>query len=208
MVQNARLDLRYGIRAGGVEPSFAEGANLTLSSQVSALSILFEPSRCPIRPGDVLVDVGCGRGRVIAYWLSQGITNRIIGIEINPGIARDTARRLRAHRNVSIVSGDVVEVLPEDGTLFFLFHPFDLRVMRRFRDALVARVRALPALRVVYYNPSEIAAFEEDARWQVRPMREVPGLIFDAAYICPAGGSGSGSRIRSAPAVLDGPGRT
>ena len=183
MVQNARLDLRYGIRAGGVEPSFAEGANLTLSTQVSALSLLFDPSRCPIQRGDVLVDVGCGRGRVIAYWLSRGVGNRIIGVEINPAIAHDTARRFRAYPNVSVLAGDVVEVLPEDGTLFFLFHPFDLRVMRRFRDRLAARVRELPALRVVYYNPSEIAAFEEDRRWQVRHLREVPGLLFDAAYI-------------------------
>jgi hypothetical protein len=45
----------------------------------------------------------------------------------------------------------------------------------------------------VYYNPIEIKAFEEDPRWQVRHFREVPDLLFDAAYIA------------LLPAVLDRP---
>ena len=73
MAQNAVLDLRYGIRASGTVPTpfGREGAFFTVSSQVSALAELFDPARCPIHPSDVLVDVGCGQGRVIAYWLSR-----------------------------------------------------------------------------------------------------------------------------------------
>jgi hypothetical protein len=38
-------------------------------------------------------------------------------------------------------------------------------------------------LRIVYYNPSELIAFEEDPRWDVQALRDVPGLLFDAACI-------------------------
>jgi hypothetical protein len=185
MVQNAVLDWRYGIRASGAvrSPFEAQGAYLTLSTQVSALDQPFDPSRCPIHANDVLVDVGCGPGRVIAYWLSRGFTNEIIGVEINPVIAAETARRLQSHPNVRIVTGDVVDDLPARGTVFFLFSPFDLRVMRRFRDALFERTVAADRMRIVYYNPSEIAAFQEDPRWDIQRFPKVPGLLFDAAYI-------------------------
>jgi SAM-dependent methyltransferase len=185
MAQNAVLDLRYGIRASGTVPTpfGREGAFFTVSSQVSALAELFDPARCPIHPSDVLVDVGCGQGRVIAYWLSRRIPNEIVGVEINEQVAADTRARLGSYRNVTIITGNVVDLLPAKGTVFFLYSPFDLRMTRGFRDALARTARDAPQVRIVYYNPTEIAAFEEDDRWDIERLPASPRLLWPAAYI-------------------------
>ena len=44
-------------------------------------------ARVPIAKGDVLVDIGCGEGRVINFWLSRGLKNPIIGIEVVEAVA-------------------------------------------------------------------------------------------------------------------------
>src|SRR5262245_13215929 len=185
MMQNAALDLRYGLRASGMIPSpfAADGAHITVSTQVSALAQLFDHARCPIDSNDVLVDVGCGQGRVIAYWLSRGFRNEIVGVDINPRVAADTRVRLRSYSNVTILTGNVSEVLPTHGTVFFLYSPFDLRMTRRFRDALINKIQHAARLRIVYYNPTEIAAFEEDGRWEIERLPASPRLLWPAAYI-------------------------
>jgi len=185
MVQNAALDLRYGLRASGMIPSpfMAEGAHITVSTQVSALSQLFDAARCPVDPDDVLVDVGCGQGRVIAYWLSRGFKNEIVGVDINPQVAADTRARLAPHSNVTVLTGNVVDVFPRHGTVFFLYSPFDLRMMRGFRDTLIKQSLVAHRLRIVYYNPTEITAFEEDARWEIERLPASPQLLWAAAYI-------------------------
>src|SRR5262245_31735372 len=101
--RNLAMDLRYGASLAGTAPPRAEGTAAVVNSQYSVLPYVFGDR---IRPHDVLVDVGCGKGRVINWWLSQGLRNRMVGIEHNPEIASATARRLRRFRNVTIVNRD------------------------------------------------------------------------------------------------------
>ena len=55
--------------------------------------------------------------------------------------------RLARYPNVEIITGDATQVLPEDGTLFFLFNPFGPEVMKRFMEHLKQR----PGIRIIYY---------------------------------------------------------
>lgn len=118
-----------------------------------------------VRPEDVLVDVGCGPGRVIASWLHTYPGNRIIGIELNPSVAARAARRFRPYDRVSIIAGDAVENLPDMGTVFYLFNPFNAAGVAR----LEARLRALRAsgrdFQVLYHNPKHVDAFSDPASW-------------------------------------------
>ena len=114
-----------GRSLGGVLPSrfAATGSRGVQSTSYRVLPQLFEGR---VRDDDVLVDVGCGRGRVLSWWLRQGYRNRMIGLEIDEEIAADTSRRLARYPRLSIVSGDAVENLPDAGTLYFLALPADL----------------------------------------------------------------------------------
>jgi SAM-dependent methyltransferase len=164
------LDRRYGGWCGGVlRTPFPElQSSRTQSTHYLQLMRLFH--EVPIRESDVLVDVGCGKGRVINYWLHVGCKNQIVGIELNERVADWTRERLRRYPNVAIITGDVLDHIPNDATLFFLYHPFGERVMERFKSALRQTVRTGQDLRVIYYNCIHRNIFDDDPEWNVQDL--------------------------------------
>lgn len=139
------------------------GANDVYHTKYSAMPLIFRFLR--ITRSDVLVDVGCGKGRVINYWLSRKLRNRIIGLELDPRVAHYTARNLSKWRNVSIRSGDAIANLPEDGTIFYFYNPFSEEKVREFEAALSERFRIKP-IKVIYYNPKSLQAFQ-NGKWRI-----------------------------------------
>lgn len=176
-IRNAALDFRFGAFVGGKidDSAFsAEGANAPGNSDYDVLAQVFHDC---IRRDDVLVDVGCGRGRVLNYWLSRGLRNRIYGLEIDHGIALKVARRLRRWPNVSILCGDATRLLPQDASVLYLFNPFREPVIKRFEEA----VRNLPRLRlIVYYSPVHAEVFQSNPDWSVElvPVKRPAGANF------------------------------
>ncbi len=169
LARNVLMDLKYGGFVGGtVKSPFARlGIQDTASTDYEALPAIF---RDAIGPSDVLVDIGCGKGRVINWWLSRGLDNRIIGIELDPEVASATSRRLRSYRNVTIVCGDALANLPEEGSIFYLFNPFNELWVRAFRDRIAGLITNAHPIRIFYYNCVHLRAFEEDSRWVVNKI--------------------------------------
>jgi SAM-dependent methyltransferase len=184
IARNWYLDRKYGGYLGGVVWSRHrdQGAHNVQSTDYRELERLF--AGIPIAPEDVLVDVGCGKGRVLNYWLSLGRANRIIGVELHAEVARGTAQRLRAYRNVTVLCGDVLDELPREGTLFFAYNPFDAAVMRRFKARLEECFAPRGGVRLVYYNCIHADVFAGDPRWAVRP---IPGTREPAVLITKTG---------------------
>ncbi len=171
LARNVAIDLRYGGFLGGNTKSrFAsQGAYDTVNSDYGVLRMVFDGR---VRPDDILCDVGCGKGRVLNYWLQSGLRNRLYGIELDPEIAASTRRRLRKHGNVELITGDAVTSLPGDATLFYLYNPFSKEVLELFRDALVRRAR--PA-RVLYYNPLFTEVFQSSDQFTTEILSLGPG---------------------------------
>ncbi len=166
VARNALIDLRYGgLLLGKIKTRFAHlGAVNTENSDYAALSHIFENR---IQSSDVLVDVGCGKGRVINWWLSRGLGNRMIGIELDERIAEQTRRRLRPYGNVTILTGHVVQNLPIDGTLFYLYNPFDAHVVDAFKNRLLTLFRERGNITILYYNCRHVEIFRNDPAWSV-----------------------------------------
>jgi SAM-dependent methyltransferase len=190
---NAAYDLRFGeILRGDVPTRFSElGAERTANVSYLALSLIFKNEA--IGPDDVLVDVGCGKGRVINWWLGKRLSNRIVGLELDPEVAAHTRERLRGYRNVTIVAGDGIENLPADGSLFFLFNPFAQSVANRFRERILESARK-DKIRIFYYNCVHVDVFENDARFSVEhrklisddwsaPRREIMDRLLDTLAV-------------------------
>jgi SAM-dependent methyltransferase len=185
MAHNLYWDLRYGGYCGGYQRSRYEdcGGLATQSTEYGQLKLLFDQDGVTIRASDVLVDVGCGKGRVLNYWLSRGWRNRMIGIELDPAIADQTRRRLQPYPNITIVTGNILDTLPLDGTLFYLFYPFTTPVMKRFKDRLAQQSRARDSVRILYYNCADIDVFQNDTAWEVTELAGQAELFFPAALI-------------------------
>jgi SAM-dependent methyltransferase len=166
-------DWRCGGWTGGVieSPYRRQGARSTQSTRYAVLRRVFR--QVAIRPDDVLVDVGCGKGRVIAWWLALGCRNRIVGLELDPRVAAATAARFAAAANVAVVAGDALEHLPADGTLFWLYHPFEEPVLRAFRDRLKEVCRG--EVRLVYNQARHLDVFREDPAFTCESL--APGWL-------------------------------
>jgi SAM-dependent methyltransferase len=162
MARNLVIDLRHGhLMVGGV----VTGSEIGNNSDYGTLERVFEGR---VRDRDVLVDVGCGSGRVLATWLHRYPAQRVVGIEIEERVARQTARRFAKEPRCTVLRGDAVNAIPGDATLLYLFNPFDRATMVRLRDRLVRRPPTDPPLRLLYLNPRFVDVFDDPDDWQVR----------------------------------------
>ena len=140
------------------------GANDVYHTKYSAMPLIFRFVR--IKKNDVLVDVGCGKGRIINYWLSRKLKNKIVGLELDPELARCTAQHFSRWRNVRIRSGDAIANLPKDGTIFYFYNPFCEEKVRAFEAALTAAYSE-HQIKVIYYNPKSLQVFM-NGNWKIR----------------------------------------
>jgi SAM-dependent methyltransferase len=173
MLRNAARDLRFGAPLGGtVKTRYGHlGAFDTANSDYDDLAPLFAAAN--VRATDVIVDIGCGKGRVLNWLLQHCPENRVYGIELDPDVAARTARRLRRYPQAYVLTGDAALLAPDDATIFFLFNPFDETVLRRF----VARVLEHDARRdgrdrrIIYCRCKFLRPFEEVDRFVIEPIQ-------------------------------------
>jgi SAM-dependent methyltransferase len=172
-LRNALRDLRYGGLLGGrVESRYGHlDAYDTANSAYEAMSALFE--HVDVADDDVVVDIGCGKGRALNWFLSRYPRHRIYGIELDPEVCARTKRRLRRFSNVSVLCGDAASLLPADGTLFYLFNPFGAEAMQRFIDALKRTNTSATGRTIVYYNCKWIDCYLHDPQFDVE-LIDVP----------------------------------
>ena len=169
-------DRRYGGSLSGRYRSRFDLANDEMGTDYWVLDELFATAQIPIDASDVLVDVGCGRGRVLNYWLSRGYKNRLVGVELDPMYADATRERLKRFPNVTIETGSASKILPADGTLFYAYNPFPEVVWQPFKQVLEQHAQNVPRLTLLYYNSHHVGAFENDPHWQVRHLGPINAL--------------------------------
>jgi len=193
VLANFLIDIKFGAFLGGnVKTPYSDmGAYDTVNTSYGILPLLFSDK---ITPADVLVDVGCGKGRVINWWLDQGNKNKIIGIELDSEIANKTAIRLSKYNNVEIISGNAVDMLPADGTLFYLYSPFNEEVMIRFSEKLKSLFMGKSNIRLIYYNPEHVKVFESDPDWKVKRLDVGSANIYHDPVMVELTGGGSDSK--------------
>ena len=113
-----------------------------------------------IKASDVIIDIGCGKGRVFNYLLYKGVKNDLIGYEINEIVAVKTKKNLSRFKNVKIECKNIFDDFPISGNVFYLFNPFNENMTRQFKDQLLNLKGNDPI--VFYFNPKWLEVFNED----------------------------------------------
>jgi SAM-dependent methyltransferase len=109
------------------------------------------------------VDVGAGKGRALLL-ASELAFRRIIGVELNPDLARtalrNLTRRLRATRSKTSIRAVQEDALnfrwPRPPLLVYLYNPFDCSLIARLAEKLAAlsSSSASSLVDILYVNPT------------------------------------------------------
>ena len=167
-VRNAAVDAWLGVNTRGVAPtSVTDGCQCATLDYTSIDRVLDELGTSQ---DDVIVDVGCGRGRVVCA-LARRRVREVVGVEGDPDIARacaDNVDRMRARGRVRASAVSVVAALADASevdpvwrraTALYFFAPFGAATLRRVLAAV--RRSASGPVRLVYVNSLDETPFVE-----------------------------------------------
>ena len=133
-----------------------------------ATALLYDPPlkkflRRQNHADDRVVDVGCGKGRMLELFIALGFL-KADGLEYSPELAEIA-------RNNMKTLGLPCEIFTEDATLFdgydvynwfYLYNPFSRDVMLRFLNRLKESLRRSPRLiTILYTNPTCESVFAD-----------------------------------------------
>ena len=85
---------------------------------------------------DSFIDVGCGKGRVLAYMQSKGYPCRLTGIELNKDVAEYAQKWAERYDNITILNGNAFELDYNEYTVLFMGRPFETKTFYKFIDQL------------------------------------------------------------------------
>jgi SAM-dependent methyltransferase len=114
-----------------------------------------------VSDGDVFVDFGCGKGRVV-HQAARRPFRRVVGVEISPVLAEAARSGLAARRHqhrcrdVEIVVADVTAFrVPDDLTVGYFYHPFAGETFESVLRGIVESIDRNPRrVRLIYLGLS------------------------------------------------------
>ena len=168
--RNAAWEARLNIRTRGrLKHDLDPDAHSCVSCAYTVIRRILD--RLEMTKRDILVDIGCGKGRVVCCAARHRI-RKAVGVEIHPAlcsIARKNAGRLRgAKAPIEFIEApaQAQEVDYSEGTLFFIFHSFGpktmARVLERIRDTLNDNPRDI---KLVYVNDRTELPVLQESGW-------------------------------------------
>lgn len=109
------------------------------------------------------VDVGAGKGRAL-FLAAELPFRKIIGVELNPDLARVAQRNLaewrrvtraKSEKRIRIVQRDALEFRwPRTPLFVYLYNPFDCSLVAQLAAKLAAARSASPLVDLLYVNPT------------------------------------------------------
>ena len=102
----------------------AKGVGMTGSHSTSYLILKRIFSHVNLTAEDSFLDVGCGKGRVLAYLLKEHAPCTLSGIEINEISGRVAEEWVTKYTQVSVMIGDAFKLDYNPYTVLFLGRPF------------------------------------------------------------------------------------
>lgn len=101
---------------------------------------------------DSFIDIGCGKGRVLAYMLLKKHPCRLTGVELKEDIADFCRAWTQRYDNVEILCKNALEIDYNQYTYLFLFNPFTAEIVEKFVNYLESHLTR--SIRLCFYGNS------------------------------------------------------
>ena len=126
------------------------GAYDTQSTDYACLNKIFHDK--PLADDDVFVDVGCGEGRVLTYLYLKGFKGKIIGVELDPDIAKTAADRTSDCQNIEVKCSNILECTDvlKTASVYYLFNPFCGKILLQLVEKI--EENATQPVKIYYCN--------------------------------------------------------
>ncbi len=101
-----------------------------------------------------LVDIGCGKGKVLLVWndflRKNGLSNKIIGVDYSESLLSICKKNIGSRENIDLIKSDITQ-LPKKlfigNKIFYLFNPFNEFILEKFLEDLYGQSY------IIYNNP-------------------------------------------------------
>lgn len=110
----------------------SEGAHDPTGSRYFVLEQLF--AYFSFTKDSHLLDVGCGAGRALAYFVQAGFSGRATGVDLDGSLVERAKAWSSRYSQISVVHDNVLDLPLADYTDFYLFNPFDTRILLQFLE--------------------------------------------------------------------------
>lgn len=111
-----------------------------------------------IRSDNLLVDYGCGKGRV-GFFLSYAVGCRTVGVEYNEPIYRqalENRKNCTKGRDTDFICISAENYRVEDADGFYFFNPFSIEIFRAVMGQIIDSYYRKPRkMRLFFYYPND-----------------------------------------------------
>ncbi len=143
----------YDIRNGTKTCTWVSNSDLDIDEEKKQSISLYVPTtvlsframmkKLNVAPGGIFLDIGCGKGRAMQLASEFGFTE-VRGVELSDRLTklsevniRNYKERNRTSAQFSVIGDDICNyTLTDDETFFYLFDPFDEKVLRIVIDKI------------------------------------------------------------------------
>ena len=111
-----------------------------------------------LKKSDVLVDYGCGKGRV-EFFLNNQIGCKTIGIDHSERLLKMASENLENYGdngNISFVHSKAEEYVPYEANCFYLYNPFSSKIFRQVLRRIIESKENNPREVLVFFYYSTI----------------------------------------------------
>ena len=133
------------------------------STRYMALKEIFKD--VDIKSGDRFVDVGCGKGRVLAYVHSAAKDCKVTGIEFNTPVADYAKKWADKKKNVNIINGNAFYINCDDYDIFYFNRPFMEETFMQFAEKMNRELKH-PATVICYADSYMSKHLKDLPHWE------------------------------------------
>jgi len=159
---DAKKDMKIcGKELGEFVPTpFARSHGATGSQAASYRGLAKVLEDLEYSPGDSFIDIGCGKGRVLAYLAGTGYPGRITGVELNPQVAYAARSWSARYPGIEVIEGDAFKLDYNEYNVLFMYRPMET-------DAFISFIYQLEqtlthSVKLYYYADSQSGYFLND----------------------------------------------